>query len=706
MRYTLIGIVLIVHALTAAASKDSLWTIWQDETMEDTIRLDAAYDLIAEYYMYDNPDSAVILAKEQLDIAIAINNKTFESLYLSLLAGVNYNIGELEESFKYYNKADTLFQQLGETKKSLLCARNIAVIYDTRGEYTKAIPLLRNIYSTQKELNYIVDIPETLRIMGGCYLYTGNYNLALQSFLEAFSLAKKLGLSEDESYLYHPIASCYIDLKEYDLAEKYLNEIITKRTNIGDSLNLSYEYAALGQLYEEKKQLDTATIFLRKAVELAKQDKQLYSISDNLLPLCKNLLLKNDPDFLKYVKELTQVSIELEQGSNEGYSYMLLGKYYSKQGAYSKAISLCEKGHRLIVASENLEMQEETCACLYKAYKAISAPKKALFYHEKYMTIKDSLYSADKTKKLTKMTLEHEFGETQLADSLQHAQEVALLNTNNFLLASQRKYYLLTILGATLLALLSSLFFWRTKKQNQQIQQQKEELEQLNLSKDRLFAIIGHDLRKPALAFRGISKKARFLIDNKEYDTLSRFGESLEKSAHSLNNSLDNLLNWALQQRNVLPYQPKSVNVQEITKEVYEIFAPIAADKHIELNFKVDATTKVFSDPAALTTIVRNLVDNAIKFTSEGGLIVLDAQKTQKRVRLRIKDSGIGMSATQIAQLFELQQNKSKKGTQGEIGTGIGMALVHDLVELNKGTITVKSKIQQGTTIEVVLPAA
>ena len=88
-------------------------------------------------------------------------------------------------------------------------------------------------------------------------------------------------------------------------------------------------------------------------------------------------------------------------------------------------------------------------------------------------------------------------------------------------------------------------------------------------TKDRLFAIISHDLRKPALAFRGVSKKVNFLIQQQEFDTLNKFGENIEKAAFSLNSLLDNLLNWALSQRNVLPYQPVPLNIAQETEEIY-----------------------------------------------------------------------------------------------------------------------------------------
>lgn len=237
-----------------------------------------------------------------------------------------------------------------------------------------------------------------------------------------------------------------------------------------------------------------------------------------------------------------------------------------------------------------------------------------------------------------------------------------------------------------------------------EIRQKEAKLQELNTTKDKFFAIIAHDLRRPALTFRGISKKVNYLIQKQEFATLNLLGEQLEKSAFSLNNLLDNLLNWALQQRNVLPYAPQSFDVEEATEEIYELFQPIAADKNIDLQFDISADTKIFTDINAFTTIVRNLLDNAIKYTPSDGLVQFKAVPEADEVKLNIIDNGVGIKKTNIPRLFDFQKNKSTQGTKGEKGSGLGLTLVRDLVELNKGTIRVWSEVSKGTIFEIILP--
>ena len=692
------------YALAASANRDSLWTVWQDDRVEDTIRLDASIDLIGRYYVYDNPDSAFVLAEQQLDFAISIKDKKWEAISVRLLGVIKYVKADYAAALKYYEQAIELFEAIGDTERRIDTYTNLALIYEVKGEYKEALSVLKKVYSIQEDAGYEAGFASTLYSLGNCYYYTGNFPLALKSYLEGIAIAKKYKQVALESSLYQPLASLYLEMKEYDLAEEYIHESINRNLATADSFYMVYDYNTLASIYEAKNQVDDAKTTYLKSIAYAKIDGMDYSISQPLLDFSKFLFKQNDPTVLTYTKQLIQSAIDLEQKDKEGYGYILEGKFHYKQGAYNKASTLCQKGYQLTKNSGNLAFQNEACECLYQAFKAIPSPQKALFYHEKFMAITDSLFNEKNTKELTQLAMQHEFDEIYLADSLQHAQEISLLNANNLLLTAQRKNYLLAIVSTSILALLASLFFWKTKKQNQRIQEQRDELAQLNFKKDQLFTIISHDLRKPALAFRSISKKIHYLVEKQEYARLDEFGASLEQSAFKLNSLLDNLLNWALQQRDLLPYSPQSINILESTEEIYEQFAPIANEKEIQLEFDIDSETTVFTDPKAFMTIVRNLLDNAIKFTSEKGKVVFSAMNVKEGVRLNIRDTGVGMNERQIAQLFQLQQNKSTKGTADESGAGLGMTLVKDLVELNKGTIKVNSEMMKGTSIEILFP--
>ncbi|MFK7980134.1 MAG: ATP-binding protein [Saprospiraceae bacterium] len=236
------------------------------------------------------------------------------------------------------------------------------------------------------------------------------------------------------------------------------------------------------------------------------------------------------------------------------------------------------------------------------------------------------------------------------------------------------------------------------------IEAQANSLSALNRTKDQLFSIISHDLRRPALAFRGISKKVKFLLAQKEFDTLDKYGTSLENAANSLNNLLDNLLKWTMQQRGMLPYKPISLNILEAIEEILQAFEDRTNEKNIELRIIIPEITIAYVDPNAFTSIIRNLIDNAIKFTPNEGLIELTILKKSPNTVIRLKDSGVGIAKEKLSTIFDLKKQKSTQGTAGEQGTGLGLNLVRELVLLNKGMIKAESQEGIGTLFEIVLP--
>ena len=231
-------------------------------------------------------------------------------------------------------------------------------------------------------------------------------------------------------------------------------------------------------------------------------------------------------------------------------------------------------------------------------------------------------------------------------------------------------------------------------------------MQEVYTTKDQIFSIIGHDLRKPAVAFNNISESVNYLIQNEDYDTLKQMGTEIERDGFALQKLTENLLNWALSQRDVLPYKPSSFNLRAKTEEVFSSFHRAANEKGLILTNEVSVGTTIYADPNATFTILMNLIDNAIKFTSRGGQVTVESSQVDGKVQLLISDTGVGMQQDQLVDMFVLSQGKSHKGTEGEKGTGLGLHLVNELVKMNKGEIQGESQLGTGTTFRVRLPMA
>ncbi|MCU4174179.1 sensor histidine kinase [Carboxylicivirga sp. N1Y90] len=245
----------------------------------------------------------------------------------------------------------------------------------------------------------------------------------------------------------------------------------------------------------------------------------------------------------------------------------------------------------------------------------------------------------------------------------------------------------------------------RRKRINQLLRNQQKQLEQLNETKDKFFSIISHDLRSPIATFQNFTEVFDVLVDNKEYDNLKQVSVQMKQSSAGIMDLVDNLFSWGLNQKGEIPFQPKMINLHETVQTLMSVLGDMAAVKGITLNKQIDETIELVADQQMLQAIIRNLINNALKFTFKGGTVTLKAKQANAAVVIIVSDTGIGIHPDKIKSLFELDASKSTFGTQNEKGVGLGLRLVYEFVERHNGIIRVKSVVGEGTDMIVEIPS-
>ncbi len=232
----------------------------------------------------------------------------------------------------------------------------------------------------------------------------------------------------------------------------------------------------------------------------------------------------------------------------------------------------------------------------------------------------------------------------------------------------------------------------------------QKELKELNESKDKFFSIIAHDLKSPFNAILGFVE----ILDN-DYDEMDE--EEKKEIIQNINYSsrktfrlLQDILQWSRVQLGRMSIEPEQVYLHQISKEIWNLYRYSFEEKNIAVDISGDKDIFIHADKYMLTTIFRNLMSNAIKFTPEEGKISLLFEKQENHIVVRFKDSGVGMSQDTIDNLFRLDKNISTKGTNNESGTGLGLVLVKEFLEKNNGTIEVSSEPGKGSTFTLYFP--
>lgn len=237
------------------------------------------------------------------------------------------------------------------------------------------------------------------------------------------------------------------------------------------------------------------------------------------------------------------------------------------------------------------------------------------------------------------------------------------------------------------------------------VEERTMELRVANDTKDKFFSIIAHDLRNPMIALQGVGQKLEYFIRKDKQEKLLEMGAKIDQSIDQLNHLLNNLLNWATSQTGSIPYHPGEVNLKELVDENISLYTSLATTKGVEIinNIELDKCM-AFVDLNTTSTIIRNLLSNALKFSPENGKVVFETALENDFVKFCIKDEGTGISQEGVSLILGEGEQPSMSGTKGEKGFGLGLKLCKEFINLNKGHFDVRSQLGNGTTFEVSLP--
>ena len=294
---------------------------------------------------------------------------------------------------------------------------------------------------------------------------------------------------------------------------------------------------------------------------------------------------------------------------------------------------------------------------------------------------------------------------SKLENAIVAEQQILLTQKHNNAIKDLKKTKLtIEVIGSAALAMsiLIIIFFFEYAKIHSKAE---KELVELNENKNKFFSIISHDLRNPV---KNIVLMAQLLTEpqnSKSYDPL-KIATMIQGSANNLSSLLDNLLKWSRLQMNKIEFIPEKLDLYKIVDDVIRHQKVNAGQKNISLRNNINPGIYAFVDQNMITTVLRNLISNGIKFTEKGGIIELGAVLINNEIELSVSDNGVGMPKEVVDKVFSIDFKLSTKGTNKEEGTGLGLKLVKEFIEKNKGKVRAESELTKGSKFIVTLPAA
>lgn len=582
---------------------------------------------------------------------------------------------------------------------------------------TKGLKYAQEAIKISKYIHYKKGLATAYNYAGSQYYRLGDYKRAAENQIRGLKIHTEIGNLDGVSESYDYLATVYRDLKEYDKAIKTFKKAISIDITRNDQLELAISYSNLSTVYFNTKDYNQGIIYAKKAIKLFKKEDYKEGLTRSLNHL--GMMYSEIKDYNKAInifKESLSIKRSNKRLFNTLTSYSSLGKVYFNKGQLNLAESSLMKALKLYDGSHTPTIQR-IYNQLYKLYLNKKDYKKALKYHELKSKVQDSLSQEFNKQQII-------YAKTKYDTEIKERENLTLKTQNNIKereITEQEKLTNYLVIGIFSILMLLSLFISKYHfkkrshktlvkknthiiKQEQKLRKSISELNKINYSKDKLISLISHDLKNPFNLIIGFSEllgeNFKTLSDKEKLEYILKITNA-SNSAYQL---LEDILTWSKTQQKGLTVETKPNNLRVLTKTSLLSLILIAEKKKIKLINNIDKKLWVLADSFTLSTVINNLVSNAIKFTPQEGEILLFADSSISHVNIYIKDNGVGMSEEKLKKLFLINGNTSTVGTNNEKGTGLGLLICDEFTKLNKGIIKAESKIGIGTCFTISLP--
>ncbi|WP_405572801.1 tetratricopeptide repeat protein [Winogradskyella sp. Asnod2-B02-A] len=638
-----------------------------------------------------------------------------------------YEVKDYDKALLYVNQTSKLAKDLNYIKGLAESNYYRALIYTEHNDYFNAIDNYKKSRDLYLQISDTLGVAKVSNSIGLVEIKRGNYAIGLQNSLSAIDIFEKQHLQEELSKAYNNLAEAYHKTNQIDKAIEFNFKALEVRKQIQDKNGIKSSTKNIAELYSLLKEHRKAIEYYEKALDIL-NPKTDQDLRGEILP-------KLGSEYLRF-KEYDKASEYLVEGlkynrkqdNKEGLLRAL--NAIGNLNLQKKKVKLAEKQLNEAYAIAQKTNNKTELLENYKLHIALDSTRgyfqNAFFWQNKFYNLKDSILKIDQPVFPTDVTALDLISKNNNETNNQNNNNLAKTDLQTQPVKSSsywlsNPYILYGIIG--LFALLLALLIFsltKTKSHKEELDIQKERfaeeqvrtdaileqthhLEEVNQVKDKLFSIVSHDLKD------SISSIKAFLDLLKEgsisKDEFYELIPELSENANNASSLLFNLLNWSKSQLQNLEPKPELFNIQDVFHSKIALVEQKVEDKRIVL---IDESQRdfVYADRSMVEIVIQNLITNAVKFSRTGDVITISNIDVNGRALICIEDSGVGIAKENIDKLFAAHKNFTTTGTKNEKGTGLGLTIAKDLVELNNGRIWVESTQNVGSKFFVELPKA
>ncbi len=628
-------------------SIDSLLHVLEDKPIEEQIKL-----LNKECWKFRSkkPLYALAAGTRALQLGEKIDDKSLLASTSNYLGVVERNLGHFGEAMHYYQDALDYSKSVGDSIQIAYSLNNIGGIHRMQRQFTLALEDIFSALEIFEGLNYEEGIAFCYINIGIIYRERKEFDKALKYLKKSMEIREKLGDKFGTTLALSHIAEVYFQQGLYEKTYSTYLKLLESYKELDDTKGIAYVYGGLSILHYEQGNYKEALSFRIRSLEL---NKKIMNTEGIIISLCYLSRIYGQLGMLDKAKESLDEAAEIMTQTDlalaKKYYLSALSDYYVFKGDYKKA---------------------------YKAYLEFDA-------------FRDSIA--------------HSEDETRIA-AIESMYNVERMNRENALLQKnlELKNFHQTLLA--IIAFISIIFLIVILLKDRKTRRLNAELRENNVTKDRFFSIIAHDLRNPFNSILGYSdlllNDYDSFTDKERIDAVKEMNSATKK----LYGLVNNLLEWSRAQTNRMTIDVIKFNPKEELQNIVDILQPIARKKDIDIRVLGRDDKEIYCDENIFHTVFRNLINNAIKYTPKNGVIMITVDETHKYIEISVKDNGVGIPEKRLNTLFDLSVQNSTKGTDKEEGTGLGLILVKELLDKVGAKIRVESKVNVGSKFTVCFP--